>query len=217
MRVVEDDNDYLLLKKDTEAILVRDPGQSKVFSPVSTLGFQLYNVSSGTTEFVRELRHMDLFDSEELIAVLLCGCFITSTGTFANPDATDVALFMEGYRRYGGSARNVVNFAKLHRPNLAPRTLENYVMTLGPDQDIMDAVDWVAKAVSSDNAVEVTSKALVFHRAPMSAPAYRNVNFASAYLRSSVVDRIRVFNVNALRRVIAALRPTRCLRSIVRR
>ena len=217
MRVREDDNDYLILKKDTEAILVRDPGQTKVVSPVSTLGFQLYNVSSGNFEFVRELkknptpillvlRHMDLFDFEELIAALLCGCFLTSTGTFANPDATDVAaLFMEGYRRYGGSARNVVNFAKLHRPELSPLTFDKYVLTLGPGQDIMNAVDWVTKAESSDSTVEVTSKALIFHRTPLSAPAYCNVNFASAYLRSLAVDRIRVFKVNALQRVIAAL------------
>ena len=216
MRVVYEDDDYLLLKKDTKAILVRDPGQTKLVSPVSTLGFQLYNVSSGNINFAQEmrknptpilnmLRHMDLFDAEELIAALLCGCFKDSMGTFANPDATDVALFMEGFRRYGGSARNVVNFAKFHRQRFTPSALENYVLTLGPDQDISDAVDWVAKTESTEREVEITSKALIFHRAPMSDPAYCSVDFASAYLRNLVVDRIRVFKVNALRRVIAAL------------
>ena len=215
MKVAENDDAFDQLTQDKNAILIRDPGHTKTVSPVNTLGFQLYNVSSGNATFIREmkkkpipleqiLRHMDPFDYEELIAGYLCGCFVTSRGLFATPDSTDVAFFMEGYRRYGGSARNVVRFATLHRVNhFSP--LEEYFLTLGPDQDIKDAVDWVAKVESSDTPTEVTSKALIFHRTPMTNPAFCDVHFASAYLQSMVVDRIRIYKNNALQKVIAAL------------
>jgi hypothetical protein len=196
------------LQKRLDVIIIRDPGVTKQVSLMLMQAFALYNVSSGNKEFMWQLgkisvpavsflRYMDLWSGPELLVGLQSGCFPTV------PQGEQGTHFvLEGYRRYGGSARNVVNFAE--RCVEEEVTKEN-VGDLQDDETLTEAVVSMAEKQTMGAHEEARAKALIYHRMPQRDGKGYRIHFASPYIAQKVIDRASLRESRDLAIVVAAL------------
>lgn len=100
------------------AIIVRDPGAQRDITLVESTGREIYTVSSGQEKFFWSAKKSGVpAASNQRVAALWSGdefLYGTKLGLFNLGTAItlDTDYVMEGYHRYGGSARLVLEFAE---------------------------------------------------------------------------------------------------------
>lgn len=204
-----------LLSSMPNAVVIRDPGTTKNVSILEGLvNFALYNISSGNEGFFESfkktnlifkncVRYMDVWDGLELVDAYLCNCLVKGER------APCVRLLLEGYRRYGGSARVVGMFAveglsKLEQPydDNDSEILEK----LDNDVFVEKSIDIVAsRQLTNKTDDEIKAKGLVFHRIPHSDRTGFVVRFASNYIARRVMTGTKLAARELLGQVVAAL------------
>lgn len=114
------------------AIIVRDPGAQRDITLVESTGREIYTVSSGQEKFfwsakksgvpaAANQRVAALWSGDEFLYGAKHGLFNLGTAITLDTD-----YVMEGYRRYGGSARLVLEFARILKQNgRTKKTLED--------------------------------------------------------------------------------------------
>lgn len=116
----------------------------------------------------------------------------------------DIQYVLEGYRRYGGSVRNVLGFARhLKRLNINAEEIMTHPLSAETTTAVRCIVDY--QAIYQRERAK--AKAMVFHRSPvrgMDAYGYR-VHFASTFLGQLVTKSTDYDKVRMLNTVVAAL------------
>ena len=101
-----------------------------------------------------------------------------------NTNSLDIEYVLEGYRRYGGSIRNVLAFAReLNLANPKAETIMNYSVQAGTTRAIAIIVDFLQ---ASNQREKAKAKALVFHRSPVDGTRGYRVHFASTFVAALV-------------------------------
>ena len=97
---------------------------------------------------------------------------------------------MEGYRRYGGSARFVLEFAETLK--MAGTAKGDILDAPIPDETIQ-AIAKIAEYQAMGQEEATKTKALLFHRSPLAA-GYR-IHFASPYLGQLLMKEVKAKTV----------------------
>ena len=194
------------LKRSGCAVMIRDSGGATKMDLLESAGRELYIVSSGQEEILGMIRktgipdtinqrHMELWSGEEFKYAVKLG--LLSTGASSQ---LDLDYIMEGYRRYGGSVRMVVTFAKSLQQSRTPK--ENISKVALPD-DTAAGITKIAEMQFSGQEEATKTRAVLFHRSPVGT-GYK-VHFASHYLGQYLMNQVQASNMKALRSVVGAL------------
>jgi hypothetical protein len=170
--------------------------------------FQLYLVSSVNKKFMSQLdkisdptmlflRYMDLWSGGELLVGLQSGCFATIP-----QDERGARFVLEGYRRYGGSARIVVEFA---REAARARVAEENVEDLDDNNAFKEAIQWTVEKQSIGTEEAARAKALIYHNTSQKDGEGYSVHFASPYTAQKAIDFASMKGTSELAKVVAAL------------
>ena len=193
------------------AIFIRDPGKEKSLALLGTSGRELYTVSSGQETFlsmvgksgvpaVKNQRTAELWSGEEFMYNVKLGLVYFATPTPGDTLDLDYDYVMEGYRRYGGCARKVFEFAETLKIAGTPK--EDIQHAQLPNETT-NAVTKIAEAQAMGYEESTKVKALLFHRSPLGTSF--TVSFASPYLGQFLMAEVKRRNLKALNTVVGAL------------
>ena len=187
------------------ALIIRDPGDEKTLKPLSSLGREIYTVSAEQTEFFAVLRKTqveesayirsaDLWRGEEFLYALKLGLI------WPDVRSLDADYVMEGFRRYGGSARSALAFAnKLRQKQISK---DNIKMEPLPGSTVK-SIQIIAEQQVIGQEEMTKAKSLLFHHTPVD-DTYR-VHFASFYMGEQLMKHVIQHGSKALSTVVAAL------------
>ncbi|KAG7366052.1 hypothetical protein IV203_028722 [Nitzschia inconspicua] len=187
------------------AFFIRDPGEEKALLPLDSLGRELYTVSSGQEDFLailrksrtpveKYLRTGALWDGEEFLYGVKLGLL------WSDSHELDLDYIMEGYRRYGGSARSALRFAeKLRDEKIGKEDIQKQPL----EATTIEAIAKIAEQQVMGQTEMTKAKSLLFHRTPV-GNSFR-IHFSSPYLGHLLMKRVRLEGSKALTTVIAAL------------
>ena len=178
------------------ALIIRDPGDERR---------EIYTVSAGQTEFFAVLRKTlleesayirsaDLWRGEELLYALKLGLI------WPDVRSLDADYVMEGFRRYGGSARSALVFAnKLRQKQISKDNIE---MEPLPNSTVK-SIQILAEQQVIGQEEMTKAKSLLFHHTPVD-DTYR-IHFASFYMGEQLMENVIQHGSKALSTVVAAL------------
>lgn len=188
------------------AIIIRDPGESKTLSPLNSSGRELYAVSAGQQAFLAILagktrgaedknkRTGTLWSSGEFMYSVKLGLI------WPEPKELDLAYVMEGYRRYGGSARRVFNFADMLRDdNVKAADIQEAELEVST----LEAIRKITEQQFKGEEELTKAKSLFFHQSPEGKR--HRLHFSSSYLAQKLIQSVKLRGSEALQTVVAAL------------
>lgn len=195
--------------KRPNVITLRDCGKSTLEWLDLAAGRIIYFASSGQEVFLGMLESKTGVDAQSLLkytnlwSAMEC-VWAAKLGLlqgFGNGEL-DIDYILEGYRRFGGSARNVLTFArKVKKNKVAVENLMGYPLVGSSLSKIQSIVDMQ----NSDQVEKSKSKAMVFHRSPVPNAQGHRVHFASTFLEELVTTAKKSEKVKVLNIVVAAL------------
>jgi len=203
------------LMKRKKIITLRDSGKHKTQWLLAVRGRVIYFASSGQEEFLNLIynkvslsvnqlaSYASLWNADECTWAAKLG-LLPGLGD----EATDFEYMLEGYRRFGGSVRNALSFARALK---ADKVLINHVM----DQELEPHTRTQIKCIvdlQNSNRGDM-AKAVVFHRSPTDHLGRYRVHFASTYLAEYVTKLSKSDKVQTLKTLAAALSVTTGMQS----